>query len=89
MRRASQGVLRVMLGVAMQCPVCAAQAKNLTSATYDGVVVSCPTCGEYQVTGTVFNKLLKLAPEYRADVLQRAKERACLGARPTISTTCF
>jgi hypothetical protein len=73
----------------MQCPVCAAQAKNLTPATYDGVVVSCPTCGDYQVTGTVFNKLLKLAPEYRTDVLQRAKARACLGARPTISTTCF
>jgi hypothetical protein len=49
----------------MPCPVCAAQAKNLTPATYDGVVVGCPGYGDYQVTGTVFNKLLRLAPEYR------------------------
>jgi hypothetical protein len=73
----------------MQCPVCGAQAKNLTPATDDGVVVGCPGCGDYQVTGTVFNKLLRLAPDYRMDALQKAKERTSPGARPTISTTCF
>jgi hypothetical protein len=73
----------------MQCPVCAAQAKNLIPVTYDGVVVGCPGCGDYQVTGTVFNKLLRLAPEHRTEALQKAKERTSPGARPTISTTCF
>ena len=47
----------------MQCPVCAAQAKNLTPATYDGVVVGCPRCGDYQITGTIFDKLLRLGAE--------------------------
>ena len=73
----------------MQCPVCAAQAKNLTPGTYDGVIVGCPRCGDYQITGTVFDKLLRLGAEERVEALQRAKQRATPGARPTISTTCF
>jgi len=59
------------------------------SGTYDGVVVGCPGCGDYQITSTVFDKLLRLAAEERTEALQRAKQRAFLGARPTISTTCF
>jgi hypothetical protein len=73
----------------MQCPVCAAQAKNLTPSTYDGVVVGCPRCGDYQITSTVFDKLLRLGAEERADALQKAKQHVSLGARPTISTSCF
>jgi len=73
----------------MQCPVCIAQAKNLTPSTYDGVVVGCPRCGDYQVTGTVFDKLLRLEAEERAEALQRARQRVSPGARPTINSTCF
>jgi hypothetical protein len=73
----------------MQCPVCAAQASNLTPATYDGVVVGCPRCGDYQITGTVFNQLLRLGADERAEALERAKRGVSQGARPTISTTCF
>jgi hypothetical protein len=73
----------------MQCPVCGAVAKNLAPATYDGLIVGCPRCGEYQITGTVFDNLLRLGPEDRSEALQRAKRRATLGARPTISSTCL
>ena len=73
----------------MQCPVCCTPANNLTPATYDGVVVGCRSCGEYQVTATVFNKLLRLNVEARTDALERAKRLTVVGARPTISTSCF
>jgi hypothetical protein len=69
--------------------MCTAQAKNLTPNTYDGVVIGCPRCGDYQITGTVFDQLLRLAVAERTKALQRAIERASPGARPTISTTCL
>ena len=55
----------------MQCAVCAAQAKNLTpSTTYDGAVVGCPRCGDYQITGTVFDKLLHGDPDCSGQSVQ-------------------
>lgn len=73
----------------MQCPVCAAPARNLTPDTCDGVVVGCPRCGDYQIAGTVFNKLLRLHMENRAAALEKAKRQTSPGARPTIGSTCF
>jgi hypothetical protein len=73
----------------MHCPVCAAPAEDLTPGSYDGVVVRCRRCGDYQVTGTVFDKLLRLSIEQRSAALEAAKRRTTSGARPTISSTCF
>lgn len=68
----------------MKCPICAAQAENLTPNTLDGVVVSCGRCGAYRISGAAFYELTTLNPERRVAALAAAKVGAC-GGWPTIS----
>ena len=57
----------------MQCPVCRGQAENLTPNTLEGVVVSCSTCGDYRISGTVFYAFSRLQDDKRAAALAAAK----------------
>ncbi len=71
----------------MSCPVCGANAEQITS-TIDGVSIVCPMCGEYDISSSVLTteQWQRLEPEERCDVLDEAKRSAQPGARPVITT---
>lgn len=70
----------------MLCSICGAPAKNITPGDFDGLIVSCPHCHEYEVAGRVLDRLLRLTLSQRREVLLRAKnQQAPSGQRPIIS----
>jgi transposase len=71
----------------MQCSICGAPAKNLTPGSFEGLVVSCPHCGTYEIADSALNGFLRLDFDRRAEALQKAKRFAAPGARPTIKIT--
>jgi transposase len=73
----------------MQCSVCGAEAEDLTSGEFDGLVVRCKRCGEYAVADSALNNFLRLDYDARVAALDKARRSAGSGARPTISTTCL
>lgn len=70
----------------MQCPICGAEAKDLTAGDFDGLVVDCKHCGEYAVADAVFNQLLRLDFDQRTAALEKARQDASLETRPTIGS---
>jgi transcription elongation factor Elf1 len=62
----------------ISCPVCGAEAQDITVATSDGRTIRCDFCGDYDVSGTVFEARLldKLDRRRRLDALERAKGSA-------------
>jgi hypothetical protein len=73
----------------MLCSVCGAPAKNLTPGNFDGLIVSCPHCQQYEVAGPTLNQLLRLALSQRHEVLLRAKRQTPPGQRPIITKDSF
>jgi ribosome-binding protein aMBF1 (putative translation factor) len=71
----------------MNCLVCGAKAE-LIDVTIDGVSISCPRCGEYDVSGLTIGSghMETLKPEQRRDALKQAKLSAQPGDRPMITT---
>ncbi|MBX9861254.1 MAG: hypothetical protein K2Y42_00760 [Hyphomicrobium sp.] len=69
----------------MQCSVCGAEAENLTSGDFDGLVVRCKRCGEYEVADAVLNELLRLDFDARVTALETAKRAAGPDRRPAIA----
>lgn len=72
----------------MECPVCGnAAADDIPSQTIDGDAFRCPTCGEYQISGSVYSRgLLKsLELSKRKDALARAQLQASPGKLPCIT----
>jgi hypothetical protein len=72
----------------ISCPVCGAEAQDITVATFDGRTIRCGFCGDYDVSGTVFEaKLLdKSDRKGRLDALERAKGSARSGKHPMITS---
>ena len=73
----------------MQCSVCGAPAQNITPHDFDGLVVRCAHCREYEIPGTVLNQLLRLTLTERIEVLKTAKKHARPGVRPSITSASF
>jgi hypothetical protein len=73
----------------MLCSVCGAPAKNIAPGDFDGLIVSCTHCREYEIAGTVVNKLLRLSLSERQDVLEKARRQASPGQRPAITNASF
>ena len=69
----------------MLCSICGAPTKSPTPGDFDGLIVSCPHCHEYEVAGSAVNQLLRLALSQRREVLLRAKRQALPGRRPVIT----
>lgn len=69
----------------MQCSVCGAEAEDLTSGDFDGIVVRCKRCGEYEVADNAVNGFLRLDYDARVALLETAKRNARPGARPAIT----
>ena len=72
----------------MQCPVCDGPARDRTPPDYDGIVVSCNSCGNFQIAGSYLGKLRALEPSARNEVLRNAKHFARF-ASPSIDERCF
>jgi hypothetical protein len=73
----------------MQCPVCDGSATDHTPPEFYGIVVHCPTCGNYDIAGEYLDKLRALDPAARGEVLRKAKRLAKLFAGPSITRSCF
>jgi hypothetical protein len=73
----------------MQCSVCGASAINMTPGDFDGLVVSCPHCGDYEVTGTVMNQFLRMTLTERKDALEDARRQTPQGHKPAITSASF
>ena len=74
----------------MICPICAdVTAEDVTVATFDGITIQCPSCGLYDVSGTVWGSglLQKLEPDARARALMSAKRSTSLLRRPMVQST--
>jgi len=67
------------------CEICADQARDRTPPGYDGVTISCPTCGNYSIAGSVRNKFRQLSPDERRKALQKAKAHGSLLSGPLIA----
>lgn len=70
----------------INCPVCDAVAQDVTVENFDGKTINCAICGEYDVSGTVFDTgmLEILDRSSRLSALERAKRAAPQGKRPII-----
>ena len=71
-----------------QCPVCDGSARDRTPPGFRGIVVSCATCGNYDIADEYLDKLRALAPPARHEVIRKAKEHAKFGG-PSINGSCF
>jgi hypothetical protein len=69
----------------MQCAVCGAEAEDLKRGDFDGVIVGCKRCGEYEVGDSVLNDFLRLDYDARVAALDKAKGQVSSGARPAIT----
>jgi len=69
----------------MQCPVCGAEAEDLTSGEFDGLVLRCKRCGEYAVADGALNDFLRLDYDARVAALDSARGAAGDGVRPAIT----
>lgn len=73
----------------MQCAICGAEAEDLGSGDFDGLVVRCKRCGEYAVEDGALNAFLRLEYDERVSALDKARTTAEAGQRPTVSTESF
>lgn len=71
-----------------QCPVCDGSARDRTPPGFHGIVVSCATCGNYDIADEYLDKLRALEPAVRREVLQKAKQLAKFTG-PSINRSCF
>ena len=40
----------------MKCLVCAGEARDVTPRNFDGYVIECPSCGNYEVAGGAWER---------------------------------
>ena len=57
----------------MQCPVCNGVARDRTPPDYDGIVIGCVSCGNYEIAPGYLDKLRALEPSARSEILRKAK----------------
>jgi hypothetical protein len=70
----------------MQCLICTGAARDATPAGFDGIVVLCPTCGDYEVADSALKRFRNASVAERDAALRKARSFQT-GIRPTITTT--
>jgi hypothetical protein len=73
----------------MQCPICEnSDAADVTLTTFDGRMMRCPECGDYDISGTLLARqtLQSLPTSDRIAALQKARQRTKQGMRPMVLT---
>jgi hypothetical protein len=60
------------------------------ASRFDGIVIRCPTCKDYEVAGgAALTRFKNASVEERAAALKKAKAFQSVAERPTITTTCL
>jgi hypothetical protein len=67
------------------CLLCGDPASDRTPPGFNGVVVRCHSCRDYDVTGTILTSLYALSVEERFELLRAARDHAAIGTRPSIN----
>jgi len=75
--------------ISMQCLVCAGEARDRTPQNFDGYVIECPICGNYEVAGGAGDRLKNASMQDRAAALAKAKSLKGVARWPTIKNICF
>jgi hypothetical protein len=73
----------------MKCLVCTGEAKDLTPQDFDGYVIGCPSCGNYEVAGGACQRLRNASEQERSAALAKAASLKGVARWPTIKTICF
>jgi hypothetical protein len=71
----------------MQCLVCAGEARDLTPQNFDGYVIGCPSCGNYEVSGGAWERFRNAPQQERAAALGKAASLKGVARWPTIKNT--
>jgi len=73
----------------MQCLICAGEAKDLTPPDFDGHVIGCPRCGNYEVWGCTWGTFQNASQAEREAALGKAAALQGVARWPTIKTVDF
>ena len=73
----------------MQCLVCGGEARDLTPQNFDGYVIGCPICGNYEVAGGAWDRLQNVSKQERVAALAKAASLKGVARWPTIKNICF
>jgi hypothetical protein len=72
----------------VQCPVCNNPAVDIGPKGFDGKVLRCPECKDYEISGSFLLKFLAWSREDRTLALEKARQFATHGGRPSIDFRC-
>jgi hypothetical protein len=75
--------------ISMQCLVCAGEARDRTPQNFDGYVIECPICGNYEVAGGAGDRLKNASMQDRAAAPAKAQSLKGVARWPTIKNICF
>jgi len=73
----------------VNCPVCKCAAVDIGRKDFDGKVIRCANCKDYEISGQRMLVFLAADAEHRADALAKAKRFARPGQRPLIDSRCI
>jgi hypothetical protein len=73
----------------MQCSICGAEAENLSSGDFDGLIVRCKRCGDYALASAALNDFLRLDYDARVAALETARRVAHGANRAVIDRSDF
>jgi hypothetical protein len=73
----------------MKCLVCAGEASDRTPRNFDGYVVECPACGNYEVAGGAWERFRHASKEEWAAALANAQSVKGFARWPTIKSISF
>ena len=71
----------------MQCLVYAGEARDLTPQNFDGYVIGCSSCGNYEVAGGAWARFRNASQQERAAALGKAASLKGVARWPTIKNT--
>ncbi len=65
------------------------QRSRRTAQNFDGYVIGCPICGNYEVAGGAWEKFRKASQEERSAALGKAASLKGVARWPTIKSICW
>jgi hypothetical protein len=75
--------------IPMECLVCAGEAKDLTPENFDGRLIGCPRCGNYEILGATWDLFQKASQPEREAALAKAALLQGVSRWPTIKPINF
>ena len=73
----------------MKCLACAGEASDRTPANFDGYIIACPACGNYEVAGGAWERFRDASKDEWAAALAKAQSVKGFARWPTIKSISF